>query len=62
MDADDEFGHDIPTEGFIDGTFDFPLPPLSEDDVLLNPHSEVVVHENQVFIDFGASDSMVPSL
>ena len=51
----------MPTEGRVGDSLDANPPVLEGGDMFINDNTEIVIYEDQVLIDSGASDSMVPS-
>ena len=50
-----------PIEGDVQDPFDVHPPPLYEDQVLKNPDAKTAIYKDEVLLDSGASDCMVPS-
>ena len=50
-----------PYEGDLPDPYDVHPPPLYDDQVLANPNSKEAIYEEEVLLDSGASDCMVPS-
>ena len=50
-----------PIEGDLPDPFDIHPPPLYDDQVVANPNAKVAIYEEEVILDSGATDCMVPS-
>ena len=50
-----------PTEGDLPDIYDVNPPPLYDDQVIANPNARIAIYEEEVVLDSGATDNMVPS-